>query len=57
MKDGESWRKTATLCILSSYNKSSAVARDGRLFGYNRHGPKSGGGAAVPLSVGELGSH
>ena len=30
--------------------------RDGRPFANNRHGPKSGG-AAVPLSVGQLGPH
>jgi len=30
--------------------------RDGRPFGHNRHGPKSGG-ASVPLSVGVAGSH
>jgi len=30
---------------------------DGRPFGHNRHGPKSGGTAAVPLSEGELGRH
>jgi len=29
---------------------------DGRPFGYNRHGSKSGGDA-VPLSMGELGPH
>jgi len=31
---------------------------DGRPFGHNKHGPKSGGGVAVvPLSAGELGPH
>ena len=35
-------------------NKSSAVAEMGD-HGLNRHGPKRGGRAAVPLSRGELG--
>jgi len=46
-----------TVSVVAAQNKSSAVAdRDGP-FGHNRHGPKSGGGAIVPLSVGELGPH
>jgi len=44
------------LWIDSTGNKSSAVAEMGDR-GHNRHGPKRGGGAAVPLSRGELGPH
>jgi len=43
--------------MLKTYsNKSSSVAEMGDR-GHNRHGPKRGGGAAVPLSWGELGPH
>jgi len=37
--------------VLVSFNKSSAGAEMGD-HGHNRHGPKRGGGAAVPLSWG-----
>ena len=48
--------------MVQIFNKSSVVAEMGdRLatidMGRNRHGPKSGGGAAVLLFVGELGPH
>jgi len=51
------WKVLQTLS--PSRNKSSAVNScwDKRPFGHNRHELKSGGGAAVPLSVGELGPH
>jgi len=39
-----------------SWNKSSAVAEIGWLFGHNRHRQRSGGDT-VSLSVGELGPH
>jgi len=42
---------TATLEQLEQLNKSSAVAEMGDP-SHNRHGPKTGGGAAVPLSRG-----
>ena len=49
------WCEQIRTSVWQMLNNSSAVCWDGRPFGHNRHGPKSG--AAVPLSVEEMGLH
>jgi len=56
-----SWSSRRVICPLPSlwrqhWKQELSSCWDGRPFSHNRHGPKSGG-AAVPLSVGELGPH
>ena len=48
------WSKNA---VCSHFAQEFSSCRDGRLFGHNRHGPKSGGCCAPFFQEGELGPH